>query len=154
MLWGSAGGLPGPGTAALVGALVASSGALGLAFLGGLILSLMPCVFPVLSFKAMRVVGEPIGERGRSGVAYVAGLMASCTALGGILLVARGAGNAVGWGFQLQSPVFVGFIAVLLLVLALAMSGLVELTVPVPQPLARVAGTAGAVRDGRFVTLI
>jgi thiol:disulfide interchange protein len=66
----------------------------------------------------------------------------------------RATSNAVGWGFQLQSPVFVAFIAVLLLVLALAMSGLVELTVPVPQPLARVAGTAGAFGDGVLVTLI
>jgi thiol:disulfide interchange protein len=127
---------------------------LGLAFLGGLILNLMPCVFPVLSFKALRAIEEPSGRRWRSAIAYAVGVTASCAGLGGVLVAARSAGNAVGWGFQLQSPVLVAFLALLLFGLALAMSGFVELTLPIPRPLARVAASAGPFGDGVLVTLI
>jgi len=127
---------------------------IGLAFLGGLILNLMPCVFPVLSFKALRAIGEPRAQRWRSAIAYTAGVTASCAVLGGTLLAARAAGKAIGWGFQLQSPAFVAFLAALLLALALAMSGFVELTLPIPAPLARRAAAAGAFGDGILVTLI
>ena len=153
-----------PGHAKLTGALdvtpsmdnavAAALIALGLAFLGGVILNLMPCVFPVLSFKALRAIGEPPSARVRSALAYAAGVTASCATLGGILLAVRAAGTAVGWGFQLQSPPFVAFLSVLLLVLALAMSGAIELTIPVPQRLARGVATAGAFGDGVLVTLI
>jgi len=109
---------------------------------------------PVLSFKALRAIGEPPSARVRSALAYAAGVTASCATLGGILLAVRAAGTAVGWGFQLQSPPFVAFLSVLLLVLALAMSGAIELTIPVPQRLARGVATAGAFGDGVLVTLI
>ena len=127
---------------------------IGLAFLGGVILNLMPCVFPVLSFKALRAIGEPYERRMRSAIAYAAGVTASCATLGGVLIAARAAGHAIGWGYQLQSSAFVAFLALLLLGLALAMSGVVELTLPIPQRLARRAATAGAFGDGILVTLI
>jgi len=136
------------------GGFVSLAPFIGLAFLGGLILNLMPCVFPVLSFKALRAIGEPYERRLRSAVAYAVGVTASCATLGGVLLGARAAGHAIGWGYQLQSPAFVAFLAVLLLGLGLAMSGVVELTLPIPQRLARRAATAGAFGDGILVTLI
>jgi thiol:disulfide interchange protein DsbD len=125
-----------------------------LAFLGGLVLNLMPCVFPVLSFKALRAIEEPYDRRVRSAIAYTAGVIGSCACLGVALIVARSAGMMIGWGFQLQSPVFVGVLAVLLLAMSLAMSGVIEIVVPVPRVLARGAATAGAFGDGVLVTLI
>ena len=127
---------------------------IALAFAGGLVLNLMPCVFPVLSFKALRAIQEPYDRRVRSAVAYVAGVTLSCASLGIALIVARSAGHALGWGFQLQSPLFVAILAVVMIGLALAMSGFVELTLPIPEPLARRAATAGAFGDGVLVTLI
>jgi thiol:disulfide interchange protein len=153
-----------PGHATLTGSLAVTPSmgnaieavlfALGLAFLGGVILNLMPCVFPVLSFKALRAIGEAPSARLRSAIAYAAGVTASCATLGGILLAVRSAGATIGWGFQLQSPPFVAFLAVLLLVLALVMSGAIEIAIPVPQRLARGVATAGAFGDGVLVTLI
>jgi thiol:disulfide interchange protein len=153
-----------PGRAALMGSLevtpsmgnatVAALVALGFAFLGGVILNLMPCVFPVLSFKALRAIGEAPSARMRSAIAYAAGVTGSCAALCGILLAVRSGGAAIGWGFQLQSPPFVAFLAVLLLVLALVMSGTIEIAIPVPQRFARRIATAGAFGDGVLVTLI
>ena len=127
---------------------------LGLAFLGGLLLNLMPCVFPVLSFKALRAIGEPIERRRRSALAHAAGVTFSCTALGAGLLGARAAGHAIGWGFQLQSPPVVAMLALLLLVLGLAMSGAFELVIPVSPALAHRVSGAGAFGDGVLVTTI
>ncbi|MGP6156355.1 MAG: thioredoxin family protein [Vulcanimicrobiaceae bacterium] len=125
-----------------------------LAFLGGLILNLMPCVFPVLSFKALRAIGDPVERRWRNAIAYTFGVIASCASLGAALIAARAAGHAIGWGFQLQSPPFVAFLAVLLSVLGLGMSGVFELTIPVPTGLSRRALGLGAFGDGVLVTLI
>ncbi|MFI5362209.1 MAG: protein-disulfide reductase DsbD family protein [Elusimicrobiota bacterium] len=87
-----------------------------LAFAGGLLLNLMPCVFPVLAFKALGLLGRlgqhPDAAR-REALAYSAGMVLSCEALAGVLLAARRAGGALGWGFQLQSPWVVGALAVL-----------------------------------------
>ena len=127
---------------------------IALAFLGGLVLNLMPCVFPVLSFKALRAIGEPYDGRLRSAIAYAAGVTSSCVTLGIALLAFRAAGYAIGWGFQLQSPLFVAFLAALMLALALAMSGVFEVTLPIPIALQRRAATAGAFGDGILVTLI
>lgn len=96
-----------------------------LALLGGLILNLMPCVLPVLSFKAMA-----LAQAGRSGHArthalwYTAGVMASFAALGLGVLALRAAGQSLGWGFQLQQPVVVGGLALLMFAIGLMMSGL------------------------------
>jgi thiol:disulfide interchange protein DsbD len=101
--------------------------ALGLAFLGGLILNLMPCVFPVLSLKVLSLAGavDP-AERRRHGFAYATGVIASFAVLGGVLLGLRAGGAAVGWGFQLQSPLVVGILAYLLFAMGLSLSGVAE----------------------------
>ncbi len=94
--------------------------ALGLAFLGGILLNLMPCVFPVLSIKALGLVQKSQQESRRSvaigGLVYVAGVLCTFLLLGGLLLLLQAGGQQIGWGMQLQSPVFV---AVLILVLFL-----------------------------------
>src|SRR5262249_43316495 len=83
--------------------------ALLLAALGGLLLILMPCVFPILSIKVLGLVGATgRAERWHHGAAYAGGVIASFALLGSVLLMARTGGAAVGWGFQLQSPVVVG----------------------------------------------
>ena len=119
----------GPSLATAAPDLVATIGlwqALGFALLGGLILNLMPCVFPVLSLKAMRLAAMPPehgAERRRHAASYLAGVMVSFGALAALLLVLRGAGEAFGWGFQFQSPVFVLAMATLFFMLGLSLSG-------------------------------
>jgi len=100
---------------------------LGLAFLGGLILNLMPCVFPVLAMKAVSLAnGVARREVRAQAVLYSAGVVVAFAALGGLLLAARGLGAAAGWGFQFQSPVFVAVMAWLLFVIGLNLSGVFE----------------------------
>jgi thiol:disulfide interchange protein len=104
--------------------------ALGLAFLGGILLNLMPCVFPVLSLKVLGFVQDGGGDPRRArlhGVSFVAGLIATFWVVAGLLLVLRAAGNSLGWGFQLQSPLFVAFMALLFFVLALSLLGVFEI---------------------------
>jgi thiol:disulfide interchange protein DsbD len=118
--------------------------ALGLAFVGGLLLNLMPCVFPVIAIKVMGFVDEA-GSGGRAavqGLAFAAGVVASFWALAGVLLALRAAGAEIGWGFQLQSPPFVLAMAFLFFVLAIAFLGGVDLG-------GRVATLAGGVRARR-----
>lgn len=100
--------------------------ALGLAFMGGLILNLMPCVFPVLSIKALSLARAAHGDTGEMrlhGVAFLVGVLATFAALGGALLALKAGGASVGWGFQLQSPAIVGGLALLFFVLALNLFG-------------------------------
>lgn len=106
--------------------------AVALAFLGGLILNLMPCVFPVLSLKILgfaQHAGQ--GEEGRSalrahGAAYAVGVLMSFLLLAAVLLGLRQGGAAVGWGFHLQSPVVVWVLAVVFCLIALNLAGLFE----------------------------
>ncbi|MFN5030193.1 MAG: protein-disulfide reductase DsbD family protein [Burkholderiales bacterium] len=103
--------------------------ALLLAFLGGLVLNLMPCVFPVLGIKVMGFVENAHGESRllrRQGAAYFVGVLLSFMALAGLMLALRGAGQSIGWGFQMQEPLFVGALAVLFFVMALNLSGVFE----------------------------
>ena len=100
--------------------------ALAGAFLGGLILNLMPCVFPVLSIKVLSLLGGDAG-RARHAFGYAAGVMATFIALGATLAVLKAGGAAVGWGFQLQAPGFVAGMAILFFVLALNLFGFLEL---------------------------
>ena len=103
--------------------------ALGFALLGGLILNLMPCVFPVLSIKAVSVIenrrNEPAAERLHA-LAYTAGTVLSCAAIALAIILLREGGQQFGWGFQLQAPAFVAFLAYLMLALGLSLSGLVQ----------------------------
>jgi thiol:disulfide interchange protein DsbD len=100
--------------------------ALALAFAGGLILNLMPCVLPVLSIKALGFAGAGGGSRLREGLLYSAGVLASFWLLAALLAALRAGGAQLGWGFQLQSPVVVALLAALFLVLALNLSGVFE----------------------------
>ena len=98
---------------------------LGLAFLGGLILNAMPCVFPILSLKVLSfATGDPTEHR-RHGLAYLAGVVASFVLIASVLISLQSAGRWVGWGFQLQSTGFVIGLAYLFAVMGLSLSGLV-----------------------------
>ncbi|MFC0511889.1 protein-disulfide reductase DsbD family protein [Asaia spathodeae] len=115
---------PAPAEAALWRMLV-------FAFLGGLILNLMPCVFPVLAMKAFslaRLGGSHRHEQIRSALAYTTGVMGSFAALGVAMIVLRSVGSAAGWGFQFQSPIFVIGVAWLLVMMALNLLGVFEVT--------------------------
>jgi len=103
--------------------------ALGLALLGGLILNLMPCVLPILSLKALGLAGSGESEaKARShALWYTAGVVLSFAALGGLALALREAGLALGWGFQLQQPVVVGGLALLMFAVGLSLSGVFNL---------------------------
>jgi thiol:disulfide interchange protein DsbD len=101
-----------------------------LALLGGLILNLMPCVFPVLAMKALgiaRLSGERRFVVRTHALSYTAGVVLAFVALGAALLMARTAGSAAGWGFQFQSPIFVAGIAWLLFAVGLNLSGVFEI---------------------------
>ncbi|HEY3705572.1 MAG TPA: thioredoxin family protein [Terracidiphilus sp.] len=103
---------------------------IGLAFLGGIILNLMPCVFPVLFLKGLALVNSGNEERHRlraHGLVYTAGIVLSFWALVGVLLGLRTAGAHLGWGFQFQSPVFLFLMAGLLFFLGLSLAGQFEI---------------------------
>ncbi|MFT7286469.1 MAG: thiol:disulfide interchange protein [Halieaceae bacterium] len=97
------------------------------AFVGGLILNLMPCVLPVLSLKVLSFASTDAGAQRRQGWLYSAGVVSSFLLVAALLLAMRGAGQAVGWGFQLQSSGFVIALAYLFVILGLGLSGLLEL---------------------------
>ncbi|GHA80353.1 protein-disulfide reductase DsbD family protein [Cognatilysobacter bugurensis] len=142
--WRVAGGNSGAGTATAATAAAAPVGAapeggdaveplsllpaLLLAFIGGLILNLMPCVFPVLSIKAMGALGsaDDRAELRRHGLWYALGIVATFVLLAGVLIALRAGGQQLGWGFQLQEPRFVAAVALLLFAMALSFSGVWE----------------------------
>jgi thiol:disulfide interchange protein len=132
--------------------------ALIFAFLGGLILNLMPCVFPVLSLKLLSLAGAPDAARRRAhGLAYAAGVLLSFAALGGGLIALRAGGAAIGWGFQLQSPVVVGLLAYLMLAMALSLNGVAEFGIGLAGIGSRFAGRgglAGAFFTGVLATVV
>ncbi len=102
--------------------------ALLLAILGGMILNLMPCVFPVLAIKVLSFANAPSRKvRVAGGVAYTLGVVLSFVALGGLMLALRAGGEALGWGFQLQSPLVVVALALLFTLIALNLFGVFEL---------------------------
>jgi len=99
------------------------------ALIGGLILNLMPCVFPVISIKALSIAKSAHGERAairREAWLYTAGVIATFLLLTFVLLALKAGGSEIGWGFQLQSPKVVGILAVLLFVIGLNLLGLFE----------------------------
>ncbi len=107
------------------------------AFIGGLILNLMPCVFPVLAIKVVGFVQvKDQAVRVRRGLAYSAGVVLSFLALGALLLSLRAAGESLGWGFQLQSPAVVAVLAVLFTLIGLNLAGLFEFGNFLPDRLA------------------
>ena len=102
--------------------------ALLFAFGGGLLLNLMPCVFPILSLKVLGFAGHAHSRRALvgGGIAYSAGVVLSFVALAALLIALRSGGEQIGWGFQLQSPGFVAALAVLFTLIALNLAGLFE----------------------------
>ncbi|MGI4718161.1 MAG: protein-disulfide reductase DsbD family protein [Janthinobacterium lividum] len=111
---------------------------LAFAFLGGAILNLMPCVFPVLSLKVLGFAQHG-GERRRivaGGFAYTAGVIVSFLLLATLLLLLRASGEQLGWGFQLQSPPFVAALALLFALIGLNLAGLFEFRSLLPDRLA------------------
>lgn len=127
--------------------------ALGLALLGGVVLNLMPCVFPVLSIKALALVRQAGDDRARlrlQGLAYTAGVLLCFLALAGLLLALKAGGQAVGWGFQFQSPVFVLLMALLLFAVGLQLSGVLSVGGSVAGVGSSLAGRSGL--SGSFFT--
>ncbi len=127
--------------------------ALLFAFVGGLILNLMPCVFPILSMKALSLVRMGHSDRGeaqQSGLLYTAGILVAFAVVGGTLVVLREAGQAVGWGMQMQFPLVNLGLALLMVAIALNLLGVFEFG-------ARAAGigqslTVGSERRAAFFT--
>lgn len=113
-----------PGANPVDGAALATM--LLLAFIGGVILNLMPCVFPVLSLKALSFARATDHDRHLHSWVYAAGVVISFVLVAALLLGLREAGRAVGWGFQLQSPGFVIALAYLFVAMGLSLSGLVQ----------------------------
>ncbi len=130
---------------------------LALSILGGLLLNLMPCVFPILGLKAIAIakVGGDERTARRDALAYTAGILLSCLALGAIMLGLRAAGQEVGWAFQLQDP-FIVFILLLLMVAITAnLVGLFELgAVGAGEKLARQGGAAGSFWTGVLAAVV
>ena len=125
--------------------------ALLFAFIGGLILNLMPCVLPVLAMKALALASHAGDGRhaAREGLVYGIGAILSFAVLGGVLVVLRAGGDAIGWGFQLQEPIAVAGFALLIFAVGLNLSGVFE----VPgfgggDALTRKSGATGAFFTG------
>ena len=129
------------------------------AFAGGLILNLMPCVFPVLSMKAAQLSGHSEDHAGarKQGLAFLAGCVLTFLILAGALLAARAAGAAVGWGFQLQTPGVTAALSLLMLLVALNLSGVFEIGLSVQgagQDLASRGGLIGAFFTGALAVVV
>jgi thiol:disulfide interchange protein DsbD len=135
-------------------------GILPLAFAGGLILNLMPCVFPVLGIKIMGFVGQAGSNRRKvalHGLVFSFGVLLSFWVLAASLLVLRSGGSQLGWGFQLQSPGFVLALTFLLFAFALNMSGLFEIgqsAVGVGSNLTGKSGFSGSFFSGVLATVV
>ncbi|MBL8649797.1 MAG: thioredoxin family protein [Sphingopyxis sp.] len=131
--------------------------ALGGAILGGLILNLMPCVFPILSLKALSLArsGSNAREAKVEALAYTAGAVLVSLALGGVLLALRAAGEQVGWAFQLQHPVSVLILLLLAIAITLNLLGVYELrSFGGGQKLANKGGAAGGFWTGALAAFV
>lgn len=114
---------------------------LGFAFIGGLILNLMPCVFPILSIKVMnflQISGDDPKKAKLHGWVFGAGVLVSFLILAGLLLLLRAGGQELGWGFQLQSPPFIAFMTFMMFGLGLNLMGVFE----IGNSIMNVAGSA------------
>lgn len=127
-----------------------------LAFVGGLLLNLMPCVFPILTFKALGLLslkGRHPSQFRYEGLAYAAGVVLSCEALAVTLIAARRAGQSIGWGTQFQSPWLVAALAVLFIFAGLCLLGVFEFgarCIGVGSSLSAREGRLGAFFSGVF----
>ncbi len=143
---GPAGTPMGPAAAGAGGGYGSVLLALAGALLGGLLLNIMPCVFPILSLKALSLARAGGDERAvrREALAYTAGAVLACLALGALLLAVRAGGSAVGWAFQLQDPRVILFLLLLVTAITLNLAGLFELP--------SLGGRTGGGRTGAFGT--
>jgi thiol:disulfide interchange protein/DsbC/DsbD-like thiol-disulfide interchange protein len=124
-----------------------------LALLGGVILNLMPCVFPVLSIKALALIKHARHEPRQTklhGLAYTLGILASFLLLGVILIALKAGGAEIGWGFQFQSPLFVLAVAYLMFTVGLSLSGVFSIGSSVAGVGSKLAGRSGY--SGSFFT--
>ena len=134
--------------------------AVGLAFLGGIILNLMPCVFPVLFLKGLALVNSSAADRKKirgHGEVYATGIVVSFWVLVAALLGLRAAGATLGWGFQFQSPVFVALMAGLLFFLGLSLAGQFEIGLSLTSvggELAQKEGYAGSFFTGVLAVIV
>ena len=127
--------------------------ALVLALAGGLLLNLMPCVLPVLSLKALGLAqsGESRAHARGHALWYTAGVLLAFTAIGALVIALRAAGQAAGWGFQLQQPAFVAALAYLMFAMGLSLSGVFTVGRGGAGPLGRLLGTQSG-PTGDFLT--
>jgi thiol:disulfide interchange protein/DsbC/DsbD-like thiol-disulfide interchange protein len=134
--------------------------AIGLAFVGGIILNLMPCVFPVLFLKGLALVQSSSGERKQlraHGLVYTLGILVSFWAIVAALLIVRAGGSQAGWGFQLQSPIFIAMLALGLFFFALSLAGQFDLGLSLTSVgggLANKEGYAGSFFTGVLATIV
>ncbi len=131
--------------------------ALGGAVLGGLLLNLMPCVFPILSLKAMSLIraGASENEARREGLAYLLGAMLGTTGLGGLLLAIRASGEEAGWAFQLQYPATILVLFTLMALMTANLAGWVHLPALVTgQSVTRREGAWGALATGALAAFV
>lgn len=123
------------------------------ALAGGLLLNVMPCVFPILSLKALSLAraGESEAQARAEGLAYTAGVVLACLALGVLMLALRAAGQEVGWAFQLQEPLVVAGLLLLAVAITANLAGVYELAVP---GFAREGSPQGAFATGLLAAFV
>ena len=130
---------------------------LGFSMLGGLLLNLMPCVFPILGLKALSLAklgGDESGAR-RDALAYSAGVMLSCLALGSLLLALRAGGEEIGWAFQLQEPVVVLLLLLLMVAVTANLAGLFDIgSIGAGSALTRKGGISGSFWTGVLAAVV
>lgn len=130
------------------------------ALLGGLILNLMPCVFPVLSMKALSLAqlnGKEQSKAKLYGLSYTAGILISFAVIAGILIGLKAAGAEIGWGFQLQNPIVITLLTYLVFIIGLNLAGFFEFSNNfgnAGQKLANQSGSRGAFFTGVLATLV
>jgi len=139
---------------------ITTLGAIGLAFLGGIILNLMPCVFPVLFLKGLALVqssGEERKQLRSHGLVYTLGILVSFWIIVAVLLALRAGGSQAGWGFQLQSPTFIAILASFLFFFGLSLAGMFDLGLSLTSvggELAEKPGYAGSFFTGVLATVV
>jgi thiol:disulfide interchange protein len=130
------------------------------ALIGGLILNLMPCVFPILAMKAasLAATAHQAREARRDGLLFGLGVLVTFLILAGLLLALRAGGEAVGWGFQLQSPAVIAGLSLLMLAVGLNLSGVFQIGAGLQGAgsgrLSRLSGGAGAFFTGVLAVVV
>jgi thiol:disulfide interchange protein len=127
------------------------------AILGGIILNLMPCVFPVLSIKVMSLAQADRERLPLHGWVYTAGIVLCFVGFAGALLLARAGGEAIGWGFQLQSPLLIAALTYLFFVMGLSMSGMINIGtrwMGAGQSLTQKSGLSGSFFTGVLAAVV